>query len=242
MADTRIETDAIRPADRYMSQSSNDCFPAAMHIAAAEEITHRLIRPLDHLQEALVGNSRRFADIAKVGPTDMQDATRLTLRQEFSRCAAQVVSGIRIVTQSLNAFCRLAQGGTAVGTGLNSHPKFAMLFTDKVSKITALPFVTAPNKFEALASQDAYVAVHGVLSSIATGLLKIANHIRLLGSGRRSGLGELILPENEPGSSIMPGKVNPTQCVAMTMACCQLFGNDATRGGAIANAYGPLPR
>ena len=164
----------------------------------------------------------------KIGRTHTQDATPLTLGQEFSGYAAQVKSGIARLHSALNELYPLAQGGTAVGTGLNAKPKFAKMFAERVAKITKLPFVTAPNKFEALASNDAYVSVHGAINATATGLFKIANDIRLLGSGPRSGLGELILPENEPGSSIMPGKVNPTQAEALTMVCCQIFGNHTT--------------
>ncbi|HKY86443.1 MAG TPA: class II fumarate hydratase, partial [Pseudorhodoplanes sp.] len=197
----------------------------AMHIAAAEEIARRLIPALTHLQRALQKKEKEFARIVKIGRTHTQDATPLTLGQEFSGYAAQVKSGIARLHAALTELYPLAQGGTAVGTGLNAKPKFAKMFAERVAKITRLPFVTAPNKFEALASNDAYVSVHGAINATATGLFKIANDIRLLGSGPRSGLGELILPENEPGSSIMPGKVNPTQAEALTMVCCQIFGN-----------------
>src|ERR1700680_2939850 len=218
----------VHPNDHVnMSQSSNDCFPTAMHIAAALEIRHRLIPALAHLHAALDKKARAFADIVKIGRTHLQDATPLTLGQEFSGYAAQVDSGLERVKQSRTALYPLAQGGTAVGTGLNAKPKFARLFAAKAAVMTKLPFVSAPNKFEALASHDAYAAVHGTINSVASGLFKIANDIRLLASGPRSGIGELILPENEPGSSIMPGKVNPTQCEALTMVCCQVFGNDA---------------
>jgi len=216
----------VHPNDHVnMSQSSNDSFPTAMHIAAAERITNDLIPALTVLLKALRRREKAFARIVKIGRTHTQDATPLTLGQEFSGYAAQVESGIARLRAALKELYPLAQGGTAVGTGLNSKPRFAKLFAREVARITGLPFVTAPNKFEALASNDAYVSVHGAINSIATGLFKIANDIRLLGSGPRSGLGELILPENEPGSSIMPGKVNPTQCEAMTMVCCQIFGN-----------------
>jgi len=216
----------VHPNDHVnMSQSSNDSFPTAMHIAAAEEITRRLIPALTHLHRALREKEKMFAKIVKIGRTHTQDATPLTLGQEFSGYASQVKSGIARLQAGLNELYPLAQGGTAVGTGLNAKPQFAKMFAERVSRITRLPFVTAPNKFEALASNDAYVSVHGAINSIATGLFKIANDIRLLGSGPRSGLGELILPENEPGSSIMPGKVNPTQAEALTMVCCQIFGN-----------------
>jgi fumarate hydratase class II len=216
----------VHPNDHVnMSQSSNDSFPTAMHIAAAMEIVGNLIPALSDLHRALRKKEKAFAHIVKIGRTHTQDATPLTLGQEFSGYAAQVESGIARLRLAVKDLYPLAQGGTAVGTGLNSKPRFAKLFARHAAKITKLPFTSAPNKFEALASNDAYVFVHGAINSLATGLFKIANDIRLLGSGPRSGLGELILPENEPGSSIMPGKVNPTQCEAMTMVCCQVFGN-----------------
>jgi fumarate hydratase class II len=216
----------VHPNDHVnMSQSSNDCVPTAMHIAAVQETTHRLLPALGNLQVAIETKSREFSRIIKIGRTHTQDATPLTLGQEFSGYAAQVESGIARLRVAVRDLYPLAQGGTAVGTGLNSKPGFARRFARHVAKITKLPFTSAANKFEALASNDAYVFAHGAINSVATGLFKIANDIRLLGSGPRSGLGELILPENEPGSSIMPGKVNPTQCEAMTMVCCQVFGN-----------------
>jgi fumarate hydratase, class II len=216
----------VHPNDHVnMSQSSNDSFPTAMHIAAAERITAELIPALSELHAALRKKQKAFAHIVKIGRTHTQDATPLTLGQEFSGYASQVESGIVRLRVAVGDLYPLAQGGTAVGTGLNSKPRFAKLFAKHVAAITKLPFTSARNKFEALASNDAYVFVHGAINSAATGLFKIANDIRLLGSGPRSGLGELILPENEPGSSIMPGKVNPTQCEAMTMVCCQVFGN-----------------
>jgi fumarate hydratase class II len=219
----------VHPNDHVnMSQSSNDSFPTAMHIAAAEEIAHRLLPALAHLQQALDSKTKEFARIVKIGRTHTQDATPLTLGQEFSGYAAQVKSAIARTRLVLKALYPLAQGGTAVGTGLNAKPQFASQVARKIAELTELPFVTAPNKFEALASHDAIVFAHGALTSVATGLFKIANDIRLLGSGPRSGLGELILPENEPGSSIMPGKVNPTQAEALTMVCCQVFGNHTT--------------
>jgi fumarate hydratase class II len=219
----------VHPNDHVnMSQSSNDCFPTAMHIAAAEEIAHRLIPALAHLQTALERKAKEFARIVKIGRTHTQDATPLTLGQEFSGYAAQLKLGGRRVAAGLEELCPLAQGGTAVGTGLNAKPQFARLIAKRIAALTGLPFITAPNKFEALASHDAMVFAHGALTSVATGLFKIANDIRLLGSGPRSGLGELILPENEPGSSIMPGKVNPTQSEALTMVCCQVLGNHTT--------------
>jgi fumarate hydratase class II len=216
----------VHPNDHVnMSQSSNDSFPTAMHIAAATHITADLIPALGELHRALRKKEKAFARIVKIGRTHTQDATPLTLGQEFSGYAAQVESGIARLRVAVRDLYPLAQGGTAVGTGLNSKPGFAGLFARHVAKITKLPFTSAANKFEALAANDAYVFAHGAINSVATGLFKIANDIRLLGSGPRSGLGELILPENEPGSSIMPGKVNPTQCEAMTMVCCQVFGN-----------------
>src|SRR5438094_5110141 len=216
----------IHPNDHVnMSQSSNDSFPTAMHIAAAGRMLADLSPALSGLHRELRAKEKAFAKIVKIGRTHTQDATPLTLGQEFSGYAAQVESGIARLRVAVKDLFPLAQGGTAVGTGLNSKPKFARSFAKHVAKITKLPFTSAANKFEALASNDAYVLVHGAINSVATGLFKIANDIRLLGSGPRSGLGELILPENEPGSSIMPGKVNPTQCEAMTMVCCQVFGN-----------------
>src|SRR5216683_2041781 len=201
----------VHPNDHVnMSQSSNDSFPTAMHIAAASRIIADLIPALSELHRALRRKEKAFAKIVKIGRTHTQDATPLTLGQEFSGYAAQVESGIARLHTVLRELYPLAQGGTAVGTGLNSKPKFARLFAKHVARITKLPFTSAVNKFEALASNDAYVSVHGAINSVATALFKIANDIRLLGSGPRSGLGELILPENEPGSSIMPGKVNPT--------------------------------
>ena len=219
----------IHPNDHVnMSQSSNDCFPTAMHIAAAQEIVRRLIPALTHLHAALETKTKAFARIVKIGRTHTQDATPLTLGQEFSGYAAQVKSGIARVRAGLKELYPLAQGGTAVGTGLNAKRQFAKLFAKKVAAITGLPFVSAPNKFEALASHGALAFAHGALNALAADLFKIANDIRFLGSGPRSGFGELLLPENEPGSSIMPGKVNPTQCEAMTMVCCRVFGNDTT--------------
>jgi fumarate hydratase class II len=216
----------VHPNDHVnMSQSSNDSFPTAMHIAAARKIIADLMPALTELHRALRQKEKAFSGIVKIGRTHTQDATPLTLGQEFSGYAAQVESGLARLRVAVKELYPLAQGGTAVGTGLNSKPKFAKMFARNAAKITKLPFTSAPNKFEALASNDAYVSVHGAINSVATGLFKIANDIRFLGSGPRSGLGELILPENEPGSSIMPGKVNPTQCEAMTMVCCEVFGN-----------------
>jgi fumarate hydratase class II len=219
----------VHPNDHVnLSQSSNDCFPTAMHIAAAQEIAHQLLPALAHLQAALDRKAKAFASIVKIGRTHLQDATPLTLGQEFSGYVAQVRSGSARVRGALEDLYPLAQGGTAVGTGLNAKPQFARAFAKRMAQITGLPFVTAPNKFAALAAHEGYAAAHGALDALAAGLFKIANDIRLLGSGPRSGLGELILPENEPGSSIMPGKVNPTQVEALTMVCCQVFGNHAT--------------
>jgi fumarate hydratase class II len=216
----------VHPNDHVnMSQSSNDSFPTAMHIAAAMQMTADLVPALETLHHALRKKEKAFAHIVKIGRTHTQDATPLTLGQEFSGYAAQVESGLARLRIAVRELYPLAQGGTAVGTGLNSKPGFARAFARHVARMTKLPFTSAANKFEALASNDAYVFAHGAVNSMATGLFKIANDIRLLGSGPRSGLGELILPENEPGSSIMPGKVNPTQCEAMTMVCCQVFGN-----------------
>ncbi|GLK79941.1 class II fumarate hydratase [Methylopila turkensis] len=218
----------VHPNDHVnMSQSSNDTFPTAMHIAAAEEIENRLIPSLKHLEDALDAKAKAFEHIIKIGRTHTQDATPLTLGQEFSGYVAQIRLGVARVKEGLQHLYPLAQGGTAVGTGINAKIGFAEKFAEKAAEITGLPFVTAPNKFEALAAHDAYVYAHGALNAVAAGLFKIANDIRFLGSGPRSGLGELILPENEPGSSIMPGKVNPTQCEALTMVCAQVFGNNA---------------
>lgn len=219
----------VHPNDHVnMSQSSNDSFPTAMHVAAAVRITSDLMPALNLLLRSLRKKEKAFARIVKIGRTHTQDATPLTLGQEFSGYAAQVESGIARLRAAVRELHPLAQGGTAVGTGLNAKPRFAKIFAGHVARITGLPFTSAANKFEALASNDAYVSAHGAINSVATGLFKIANDIRLLGSGPRSGLGELILPENEPGSSIMPGKVNPTQSEAMTMVCCQVFGNHTT--------------
>ncbi|MGH7016633.1 MAG: class II fumarate hydratase, partial [Caulobacteraceae bacterium] len=210
------------------SQSSNDTYPSAMHIAAASEIHHRLLPALKALQAALAAKSADWARIIKIGRTHTQDATPLTLGQEFSGYAQQVANAEARIETSLPGLMQLAQGGTAVGTGLNAPPGFGERIAARIAEITGLAFTSAPNKFEALAAHDAMVFTHGALASGAAGLFKIANDIRFLGSGPRSGLGELALPENEPGSSIMPGKVNPTQCEAMTMVCTQVFGNEAS--------------
>ncbi|MBZ0215342.1 MAG: class II fumarate hydratase [Fimbriimonadaceae bacterium] len=219
----------VHPNDHVnCSQSSNDTFPTAMHIAIVEQIHHVLLPGLKKLHKALDRKSRAWDKIIKIGRTHLQDATPLTLGQEFSGYAKQVELGIARLNDALPRLYPLAQGGTAVGTGLNTKPQFAKKFAANVKKITKLPFITADNKFESLAAHDALVEVSGVLNTIAVGLFKIANDIRLLGSGPRSGLGELALPENEPGSSIMPGKVNPTQCEALTMVCTQVMGNHTT--------------
>ncbi len=237
----------VHPNDHVnMSQSSNDSFPTAMHIAATQEIVHRLLPALAHLHNALQKKTRQFERIVKIGRTHTMDATPLTLGQEFSGYAAQVKAGIARVRLGLKELYPVAQGGTAVGTGLNSKRQFAGRFARKVAAITRLPFVSAPNKFEVMAGHDAYVFMHGALVSVATALFKIANDIRFLGSGPRSGLGELILPANELGSSIMPGKTNPTQSEALTMVCCQVFGNHtaitvaASQGHFELNVYKPV--
>ena len=218
----------VHPNDHVnMSQSSNDCFPTAMHIAAAEETVHRLVPALKHLHAALDAKAKAWTDIIKIGRTHTQDATPVTLGQEFSGYAKQVENGIKRIEMTLPMLMELAQGGTAVGTGLASPEGFADLVASKIAEITGLPFTSAPNKFEALAAHDALVMTHGAINTVAMSCFKIANDIRFLGSGPRSGLGELALPENEPGSSIMPGKVNPTQCEAMTMVCAQVMGNNS---------------
>ncbi len=229
-----------------MSQSSNDCFPTAMHIAAAEETVHRLVPSLQKLRNALNDKAQAWKDIIKIGRTHTQDATPITLGQEFSGYAQQVENGIHRIEQTLPMLMQLAQGGTAVGTGLNAPRGFAEMVADKIAAITGLKFTSAPNKFEALAAHDAMVFSHGAINTVAASLFKIANDIRLLGSGPRSGLGELALPENEPGSSIMPGKVNPTQSEAMTQVCIQVFGNNAaitfadSQGHFELNVYNPV--
>jgi len=237
----------VHPNDHVnMSQSSNDTYPTAMHIAAAEEVIHRLIPALQKLRNALNDKSKAWAHIIKIGRTHTQDATPLTLGQEFGGYTQQVENGILRLEMTLPMLMQLAQGGTAVGTGLNAPVGFAEMVADKIAQITGLPFTTAPNKFEALAAHDAMVFSHGAINTVAASLFKIANDIRLLGSGPRSGLGELALPENEPGSSIMPGKVNPTQCEALTQVCVQVFGNNAaltfadSQGHFELNVYNPV--
>ncbi len=237
----------VHPNDHVnMSQSSNDTYPTAMHIACAEEIHHRLLPALQHLRNALNDKAEAWAKIIKIGRTHTQDATPVTLGQEFSGYCQQVQNGIARIEQTLPMLMQLAQGGTAVGTGLNAPKGFAEMVAENIANITRLPFTTAPNKFEALAAHDAMVMTHGAINTVAASLFKIANDIRFLGSGPRSGLGELNLPENEPGSSIMPGKVNPTQCEALTQVCVQIFGNHAalTFAGASGhfelNVYNPV--
>jgi fumarate hydratase, class II len=216
--------------DVNRSQSSNDTFPTAMHIAATETVISRLIPAIKELRNALAEKQRKFANIIKVGRTHLQDAVPLTLGQEFSGYVAQLDAAIKNIEATLPGLYELALGGTAVGTGINSHPKFAVQSAEKIARLTGLPFVSAPNKFAALAAHDAIVFASGGLKTLACALMKIANDLRWLGSGPRCGLGELILPANEPGSSIMPGKVNPTQCEAMTMVCVQVMGNDTAIG------------
>ncbi|RKE84445.1 class II fumarate hydratase [Rhizobium sp. AG855] len=237
----------VHPNDHVnMSQSSNDTYPTAMHIAAAEHVVHHLLPALKHLHGALDAKAKAFDHIIKIGRTHTQDATPLTLGQEFSGYAAQVASSIKRIELTLPGLYELAQGGTAVGTGLNAPIGFAEKVAEEIAAITGLPFVTAPNKFEALAAHDAMVFAHGAINAAAAALFKIANDIRFLGSGPRAGLGELQLPENEPGSSIMPGKVNPTQSEALTQVCAHIFGNQAaitfagSQGHFELNVYNPM--
>ena len=229
-----------------MSQSSNDTYPSAMHIACAEEISHRLLPALQTLRNALNDKAQEWSDLIKIGRTHTQDATPVTLGQEFSGYTKQIDNGIERVELTMPKLMELAQGGTAVGTGLNAPVGFAEAVADRIVAITSMKFTTAPNKFEALAAHDAMVFSHGAINTLAASLFKIANDIRLLASGPRSGLGELSLPENEPGSSIMPGKVNPTQCEALTQVCVQVFGNNAaitfadSQGHFELNVYNPV--
>ncbi len=219
----------VHPNDHVnLSQSSNDTFPGAMSVAAAEQVVHHLVPALAYLRDALDAKAREFDGIVKIGRTHLMDAVPLTLGQEFSGYVQQVTYGIARVESVLPRLYELALGGTAVGTGLNTHPEYAVRVAEKIRAFTGLPFVTAPNKFESLAAHDAQVELAGQLNTIAASFMKIANDIRMLGSGPRAGLGELMLPENEPGSSIMPGKVNPTQSEAMTMVCAQVMGNAVT--------------
>ncbi len=237
----------VHPNDHVnMSQSSNDTFPTAMHIAAAEEIVHRLLPGVTMLRDALAERAEAFAGIIKIGRTHLMDAVPLTLGQEFSGYVAQLDADLDRIRGALPGLYELAIGGTAVGTGLNAHPEFAGRAAAWIAALTGLPFVSAPNKFAALAAHDAIVMMSGALRTLACSLMKIASDIRLMGSGPRAGLGELALPENEPGSSIMPGKVNPTQCEAMTMVCVQVIGNDTaiavagTQGHFELNVFKPL--
>lgn len=237
----------VHPNDHVnMGQSSNDTFPSAINIAAVQQITARLLPALRSMQVDLAAKAEGWAHIVKIGRTHTQDATPLTLGQEFSGYARQLAAGIERIEMTLPGLCELAQGGTAVGTGLNAPAGFAEAIAAEIAAATGLPFTTAPNKFEALAAQDALLFTHGALNTLAAGLYKIASDIRLLGSGPRSGLGELALPANEPGSSIMPGKVNPTQCEAMTQVCAQVFGNHAaltfadSQGQFELNVYRPV--
>ena len=237
----------IHPNDHVnMSQSSNDTFPTAMHIAAAEETVRRLLPAVAALRDALAAKSHEFRDIVKIGRTHLMDAVPLTLGQEFSGYVAQLDEDLERIRAALPHIYELAIGGTAVGTGLNAPPQFGERVAARIAELTGLPFVSAPNKFAALAADDALVMMSGALRTLAVSLMKIANDIRWLGSGPRAGLGELLLPENEPGSSIMPGKVNPTQCEAMTMVCVQVIGNDTaiaiagTQGNFELNVFKPL--
>ena len=232
--------------DVNRGQSSNDVFPTAMNVAAAETVTRDLMPAIDALQATLAAKAGEFVDIVKIGRTHLQDATPLTLGQEFSGYAAQLAHARAHIVAALPHVLELAIGGTAVGTGLNTHPQFGQRVAGKIASYTGLEFVTAPNKFEAMAAADALVNLHGALKALAALLTKIANDVRWMASGPRSGLGEITIPENEPGSSIMPGKVNPTQCEAMTMLCAQVMGNDVAVaiGGASGNfelnVYRPL--
>lgn len=228
----------VHPNDHVnLGQSSNDCFPTAMHIACVKQVMKDLLPALDALARSFEIKAQRFSGVVKLGRTHLQDATPITFGQELSGYASQLRHAMRRIHHALQEVMTLAQGGTAVGTGLNAHPDFAQRFAEKMAQLTGQPFVSAPNKFEALASHDALVFFHGALNACATALFKIASDIRLLASGPRAGLNELQLPENEPGSSIMPGKVNPTQAEALTMVCARVFGNDVTVGFAGAQGH-----
>jgi fumarate hydratase class II len=238
MGGERGEKRLVHPNDDVnKGQSSNDTFPTAMHVAAVIALEREVKPALRKLRGTLNAKAIAFADIVKIGRTHLQDATPLTLGQEFSGYVAQLGHALEHVDAAQPHLCELALGGTAVGTGLNAHPQFAVKVAEEIARLTGLPFVTAPNKFEALAACDGVVNAHGALKTLAAALMKIANDIRWLASGPRSGIGELLIPENEPGSSIMPGKVNPTQSESMTMVCCQVFGNDVAVnvGGASGN-------
>ncbi len=234
----RGETRKIHPNDDVnRGQSSNDVFPTAMHVAAVPAVREHLMPAVKRLRDTLAKKSEQFKGIIKIGRTHLQDATPLTLGQEFSGYVAQLDHGLAHIEAAVGHLCELAIGGTAVGTGLNAHPEFGVRVAKELSRLTGQPFVSAPNKFEALATHDALVHAHGALKTLAASLMKIANDVRWLASGPRCGIGEIRIPENEPGSSIMPGKVNPTQCEAMTMLCCQVMGNDVAvnMGGAMGN-------
>ncbi len=238
MGGSRGEKRSVHPNDDVnKGQSSNDTFPTAMHVAAVIALEKKLKPAVARLRATLDRKAKQFSDIVKIGRTHLQDATPLTLGQEFSGYVAQLEHGLKHIDGALPHLCELALGGTAVGTGLNAHPEFAVKVAAELKKLNGLPFVTAPNKFEALGSCDGVVHAHGALKTLAASLMKIANDVRWLASGPRSGIGELTIPENEPGSSIMPGKVNPTQSESMTMVCCQVFGNDVAinLGGASGN-------
>ena len=241
------EKSVIHPNDDVnKSQSSNDTYPTAMHIAAYQKVVQHTLPAVKRLQKTLAAKAEAFADVVKIGRTHLMDATPLTLGQEFSTYAAQLAYGIRALENTLPHLAELALGGTAVGTGLNTPKGYDVQVASYIAKFTGLPFVTAPNKFEALATHDAIVETHGALKQLAVSLYKIANDIRLLASGPRSGIGEILIPENEPGSSIMPGKVNPTQCEALTMVCAQVLGNDTaisfsgTQGQFQLNVFKPV--
>jgi fumarate hydratase class II len=238
MGGERGEARKVHPNDDVnRGQSSNDVFPTAMHVAAVDALRAQLVPALNKLRGTLAAKQAEFKDVIKIGRTHLQDATPLTLGQEFSGYVALLEQGVQHVDKVLPGLCELALGGTAVGTGLNAHPQFAVRVAAELARLTGNPFVTAPNKFEALSAHDALVFAGGALKAIAASFMKIANDVRWLASGPRSGLGELSIPENEPGSSIMPGKVNPTQSEALTMLACQVMGNDVAMnfGGASGN-------